>query len=50
MENNRQYQRKISKLQSRISKLESEKNCLKKQLMQEKIKKNREKKDTHLQQ
>ena len=50
MENNKQFQRKITKLQSRISRLESEKNSLKKQLMQEKLKKSREQKDIHLQQ
>ena len=50
METNRQFQRKISRLQSKISKLETEKNSLRRQLMQEKIKKSREQKDIHLQQ
>ena len=40
----------MNKLQSRISRLENEKNSLKKQLMQEKMKKSREEKDLHLQQ
>lgn len=50
MENNKQFKRKMNKLQSRISRLENEKNSLKKQLMQEKMKKSREEKDLHLQQ
>lgn len=50
MEKSKQFQRKMNKLQSRISRLENEKNSLKKQLMQEKMKKSREEKDLHLQQ
>ena len=45
----RWLQRKINKLQSKLTKVESERRSLKKQLAQERQKKSRAQRDVHLQ-